>query len=104
MKKRWLWAAAAAAAYIGLLALLLAVESAAPEASITTLGRAKRRVEDPGFFAGEATAAQKAEVERRLSYAYPHEASRKMKSKYSVSELNQMAKAADDGAGKYDQC
>lgn len=40
MKKRWLWAAAAAAAYIGLLALLLAVESAAPEASITTFGRA----------------------------------------------------------------
>lgn len=40
MKKRWLWAAAAAAVYIGLLALLLAVESAAPEASITTFGRA----------------------------------------------------------------
>lgn len=54
-------------------------------------GRAKKRVSDPGFFAGEATAEQKAEVERRLSYVYPYEATRKLKSKYSVSELNKTA-------------
>ncbi|MBQ1272362.1 MAG: radical SAM protein, partial [Clostridia bacterium] len=61
------------------------------------VGRAKKRISDPGFFAGEPTAAQKAEVERRLSYVYPYEAARKLKSKYSVSELNQMEKPAVPG-------
>ena len=58
-------------------------------------GRAKKRVADSGFFAGEPTAAQREEVERRLSYIYPYEAARKLKSKYSVSELNQMEKPVE---------
>lgn len=63
------------------------------------VGGAKRRIEDPGFFAGEASAEQKAEVERRLSYVYPYETARKMKSKYSVSELNQMSHGMMTDAG-----
>ncbi|MBR3786558.1 MAG: helicase-exonuclease AddAB subunit AddA [Firmicutes bacterium] len=76
-------------------------------------GRAKKRITDPGFFAGEPTEAQKAEVERRLSYVYPYEAARQLKSKYSVSELNRLAQeqaatgttgtAGEAGAGQSGQ-
>lgn len=55
-------------------------------------GKAKKRITDSGFFAGEATAEEKQEVERRLSYCYPYDEARKLKSKYAVSELNQMEK------------
>ena len=65
-------------------------------------GRAKKKVSDSNFFDGEATAAQKAEVERRLSYTYPFEAARKLKSKYSVSEWNKLAyeEASSKGGGR----
>ena len=53
-------------------------------------GNRKRSIHEPGFFTGNVTSLQQAEVDRRLSYQYPYEASRKMKSKYSVSELNQL--------------
>lgn len=75
------------------------IEAARLPVSRKTAGRAKRRVNDPGFFAGEPTAEQKAEVERRLSYVYPYEAARKVKSKYSVSELNKIAHEASGAGG-----
>jgi len=63
-------------------------------------GKPKRRIHDPDFFTGEVTPEQKMEVERRLSYTYPYEAARRLKSKYSVSELNKLACAVDDaGSG-----
>lgn len=43
---------------------------------------------DRDIYEGQPSAQLAAELEKRLSFVYPYESSRKMKSKYSVTELN----------------
>lgn len=45
---------------------------------------------DWDIFDGKATDAENAEILHRLDFVYPYEASRKLKSKYSVTEINAM--------------
>lgn len=43
-----------------------------------------------GYYDGVQSKEEADEIRRRLDYVYPHEAARKLKSKYSVTELNRM--------------
>lgn len=43
---------------------------------------------DPGIYAGSIGEAERREIKERLSYVYPYEAARHVRSKYSVSEIN----------------
>ena len=60
----------------------------------------KKMMRDQGFFSGEVTPEQEKEILRRLAYRYPYEEARGMKSKYSVTELNQMEHPAYAGEGR----
>ncbi len=48
------------------------------------------------IYAGHSDEETKADVIRRLEYAYPYEGARRLKPKYSVSELNSEASADDE--------
>ncbi len=60
--------------------------------------KTKKKLQDDSFFSGTLTTDQEQEILERLSYRYPHEKSRQLKSKYSVSELNQMGQEAGHSA------
>lgn len=51
------------------------------------------------IFVAKPSASTKSDVLARLDYVYPYEKARMMKSKYSVTEINQMAYEGTGGAG-----
>ncbi|MGN0660049.1 MAG: helicase-exonuclease AddAB subunit AddA [Emergencia sp.] len=88
--------------YLDMIQQVSSLEMTDPAAMLTPGAERHVRYGNPmdwNIYDGVCTRAEAEKIRQRLSFVYPHEQARKLKSKYSVTELNRL-RMEKDGAGQ----